>query len=118
MTVTGAQSLDRTDVVRTMIYHVDRTLHGVGVWTTSTSIDSVAPLGRPATGGALTMDIGSLVTTSDNTVAQVYSSAGRGLGCTPMLVDLSSLISGRSQFDSPNRARAPRPFRLARPSEI
>ena len=108
MTVTGAQSLDRTDVVRTMIYHVDRTLHGVGVWTTSTSIDSVAPFGRPATGGASTMDIGSVVTTSDNTVAQVYSRQGVALAA-PTPVDLSSLISGRSQFDSPNRASIP-PF--------
>jgi len=108
MTVTGAQSLDRTDVVRTMIYHIDRTLQGNATWRTITSFDSAAPFGRPVAGGASTVDIGSVVTTSDNSVAQVYNRQGLALAA-PTPIDLSSLVSGRSQFDSPNRASIP-PF--------
>lgn len=109
MTVTGAQNLDRTDVVRTMIYRVDRVLLPNNyTWRTTTSFDSAAPFGRPLAGGPSTMDIGSAVTTSDNTVAQLYDRQGNALAA-PTPVDLSSLVSGRAQFDSPNRASIP-PF--------
>lgn len=104
MTVTGAQSLDRTDVVRTVIYRIDRTFSFARGWTTSITFDSTAPFGRPTTGGPSTIDIGSSSTSSF--AAQLYDRQGNALAA-PTPVDLSSLTSGRSQFDSPNRSNIP-----------
>jgi hypothetical protein len=106
VTVTGAQSLERSDIVRAMYYRIDRTLLPSQVWKTIASFDSATPFGRPTPGGISTIDIASAVTTSDGGVAVLYDRQGNALAA-PKPVALDSLINGRAQFDSPERAKIP-----------
>jgi len=96
MSMTGLDSIYQPDLVRSVSYHVERTLDD-GVWTTSTSLLGAQPLGTPTSGSISTADVNQIVSTSDGSVGQLYDSQGNAVAW-PQEVHFDTLIAGREQF--------------------
>jgi hypothetical protein len=106
MRVTGAPTSSQPDLPRTIAYHLERTLGGNGVWTTTLTLTDAQPFGRPVSGGISTVDVAKIVTTSDGTVGQVYDRQGHLL-TPPPPVSLEALLQGPSRLPSPSRDTLP-----------
>lgn len=96
MSMTGADSIYQPDLVRSVSYHVERTLDD-GVWTTATSLLGAEPLGTPDSGSISTAEVGKIISTSDGSVGQLYDGQGNVIAA-PQQVNFDTLIAGREQF--------------------
>lgn len=96
MSMTGLDSLHQPDLVRRVSYHVERTLDD-GVWTTSTSLLAVDPLGAPTAGSSSMADVAKIVSTSDGLIGQLYDSQNI-LIAPPPPVNFDTLVAGHEQF--------------------
>jgi hypothetical protein len=114
MTITGAQSLDQPAIVRTAIFRINRILQADDSWKTTTSFDSTSPYGRPPAGSTSTFDLGSIVRISNSSSFQMLDRQG-AVVAAPSNLNIDSMMAGRSQFDSPDRASIP-PFPARTPT--
>lgn len=105
MSMTGLDSLYQPDLVRSVSYHVERTLDD-GVWTTSTSLLTVEPLGAPTAGSNSTADVARIVSTSDGLIGQLYDSQSV-LIAPPQQVNFDTLVVGHEQFHAAMLAGMP-----------
>jgi len=96
MSMTGLDSIYQPDLVRSVSYHVERTLDD-GIWTTTTSLLGIEPLGAPTAGGASTANVAEIISTSDGSIGQLYDSQSNIIA-PPSLPNFDSLIAGHEQF--------------------
>jgi hypothetical protein len=107
MTATGIQTFGSPTLVSTVKFHVDRTLHGTGGWTTTTSFDSAGQLGKPVTGSVSTYDVGTSVISGGT--MQLLNRQG-GVLSKPAPVSFDTLTATQAQYDTPAlRAIPPMP---------